>query len=60
MGETAARHLFLLEPSNAANFLMLSDIYISAGQREEANRVKDKLREKGLGKRVGFSLFDGS
>ena len=60
MGEAAARHLFLLEPSNEANFLMLSDIYISAGQREEANRVKDLLREKGLGKRVGFSLSDGS
>nr|UPT48663.1 pentatricopeptide repeat protein AaPPR570 [Agave angustifolia]UPT48815.1 pentatricopeptide repeat protein AaPPR852 [Agave angustifolia] len=60
MGEEAARHLFLLEPNNAANYLMLGDIYSSAGQRQEANRVLDLLRGKGLGKRVGCSWFDGS
>ena len=60
MGEEAARHLFLLEPNNAANYLMLGDIYSSAGQRQEANRVLDLLREKGLGKRVGCSWVDGS
>lgn len=55
IGEAAAQHLFLLEPNNPANYLMLADIYISAGLREEANSVLDLMRGKGLERRVGCS-----
>lgn len=60
IGEAAAQHLYLLEPNNTANYLMLAHIYISSGRREEANCVLDLLRGKGLERRVGCSWFDGS
>ncbi|XP_010914724.3 pentatricopeptide repeat-containing protein At4g13650-like [Elaeis guineensis] len=59
IGEAAARHLFYLEPKNAANYLMLADIYISAGRREDANGVLRLLRAKGLECRPGCSWFEG-
>lgn len=59
IGEAAAWHLFYLEPKNAANYLMLADIYISAGRREDANGVLRLLRAKGLECRPGCSWFEG-
>ncbi|XP_026666250.1 pentatricopeptide repeat-containing protein At5g27110-like [Phoenix dactylifera] len=59
IGEAAAMHLFYLEPKNAANYLMLAVIYISAGRREDANGVLRMLRAKGLGSRPGCSWVEG-
>ena len=59
IGEAAAGHLFYLEPRNAANYLMLADIYISAGRREDANVVLNLLKAKGLEKLPGCSWFEG-
>lgn len=58
IGEAAATHLFLLEPGNAANYLMLADIYILLGKMENSNAVFRLLKEKGIEKRPGCSWFD--
>ncbi|KAI0491651.1 hypothetical protein KFK09_025911 [Dendrobium nobile] len=58
IGEVAASHLFLLEPENAANYLMLADIYVLLGMKENSNAVFRLLREKGFEKRPGCSWFD--
>ncbi|XP_020572292.1 pentatricopeptide repeat-containing protein At4g13650-like [Phalaenopsis equestris] len=58
IGEEAARHLFRLEPGNAANYLMLADIYVLFGKMESSNGVLRLLKEKGLKKRLGCSWFD--
>ncbi|XP_077252063.1 pentatricopeptide repeat-containing protein At3g57430, chloroplastic-like [Tasmannia lanceolata] len=58
IGEAAARHLFYLEPRNAANYMMLAYIYISAGRTECANGVLRLLREKGLRKSPGCSWHE--
>ncbi|KAG0455301.1 hypothetical protein HPP92_024266 [Vanilla planifolia] len=59
IGKAAASHLFLLEPRNAANYLMLADIYIFLGQRADANVLLRLLKEKGLENRLSYSLSDG-
>ncbi|KAK8959554.1 Pentatricopeptide repeat-containing protein [Platanthera guangdongensis] len=58
IGEEAAGHLFLLEPGNVANYLMLADIYILFGKIENSNALFRLLAEKKLEKPPGFSWFD--
>ncbi|MQM16558.1 hypothetical protein Taro_049516 [Colocasia esculenta] len=59
IGEAVARHLFRLEPRNAANYVILANIYLSAGKREDANHVLRLMRAKGLEKNPGFSWSEG-
>ncbi|XP_064998139.1 pentatricopeptide repeat-containing protein At4g13650-like [Musa acuminata AAA Group] len=58
IGEAAARHLFQLEPENAANHKMLADIYISAGRRDDANGVLRLLNANGLDSIPGCSWYE--
>lgn len=60
IGEEVARHLFHLEPENAANFLTLANIYIEGGRREDANEVLRLLRERGLTRNPGCSWVEQS
>ncbi|CAA6672906.1 unnamed protein product [Spirodela intermedia] len=59
IGEAAAKHLFYWEPQNAANYIILANIYISAGRREDANSILWLMRAVGLEKNPGFSLLMG-
>ncbi|KAH7651506.1 TPR-like protein [Dioscorea alata] len=58
IGEAAAKQLFCLEPGNAANYVMLADVYAAVGRREDANNVLRMLRERGLERRPGCSWFE--
>ncbi|KAL4182058.1 hypothetical protein AMTRI_Chr12g240570 [Amborella trichopoda] len=55
IAETAAYHLFELESENAANFVMLSDIYAKAKMWEEVGKVREMMRRKGIRKAPGCS-----
>ncbi|XP_050224777.1 pentatricopeptide repeat-containing protein At5g44230 [Mercurialis annua] len=58
MATTAARHLFELEPSSIGNYVILSNIYASAGRWQDVSWVRKLMREKGLKKNPGCSWIE--
>ncbi|PKA65284.1 Pentatricopeptide repeat-containing protein [Apostasia shenzhenica] len=59
IGEAAAGVLLVLEPNNAANYLMLANIYVRLGRREDSIAIYRLLNEKRLHKEPACSWFDG-
>eukprot|EP01018_Ginkgo_biloba_P033235 Gb_08628 [translate_table: standard] len=58
LGERVAGHLFELEPENAGNYVLLSNIYAAAGRWNDAGKVRKILKDKGLTKRPGCSWIE--
>lgn len=58
LAERAANALIELEPNNAMPFVMLSNIYSSAGFWEDAARVRKLMKSKGVSKEVGCSWIE--
>lgn len=58
IGEIAARHLFVLEPNVASHYVLLSNIYSSAGLWDQAMDVRKKMREMGVRKEPGCSWIE--
>jgi pentatricopeptide repeat protein len=54
----AANKFLELEPYNAAPYVMLSNMYASAGRWEEAATVKRVMRERGVKKKPGCSWIE--
>jgi pentatricopeptide repeat protein len=50
LGETVANRLFKLEPLNAANFVLLSNIYASAERWKDVSLVRTTMKERGVRK----------
>lgn len=46
LAEIAGRALFEIEPSNAANYVLLARIYASVGRYEEAQRMRVEMKER--------------
>ena len=44
LGEITAEKLFLLEPTNPGNYIILSNIYASKGLWDEENRIRDLVK----------------
>lgn len=61
LGEFAAHKLFVLEPENSGNYVLLANIYASANRWEDVERIRAMMREKGISKTTGCSWveFDG-
>ncbi|KAA8545385.1 hypothetical protein F0562_020169 [Nyssa sinensis] len=61
LGELAANKLFELEPDNSGNYVLLSNIYASAGRWEDVERVRGAMKKGGVKKTTGWSWveFDG-
>lgn len=55
LGEEVAHRLIELEPLNAGNYVLLSDIYASANKWLDVSLLRLKIREKGLKKIPGCS-----
>ncbi|XVF76145.1 hypothetical protein PTKIN_Ptkin13bG0242700 [Pterospermum kingtungense] len=55
LGELVAARLFDLEPLNAGNYVLLSNIYAAAEQWVDVSLVRNKMKERGLRKIVGCS-----
>eukprot|EP01018_Ginkgo_biloba_P035432 Gb_20153 [translate_table: standard] len=55
LGRHAAEHLFELEPENAGNYVVLSNIYAAAGMWEEVVNVRQMMKDKGVKKDPGCS-----
>ncbi|XP_077238352.1 pentatricopeptide repeat (PPR) superfamily protein [Tasmannia lanceolata] len=58
IAEIAANHLFELEPNGIGNYVLLSNIYASAGQWDDVLSVRKLMREKGLRKNPGCSWVE--
>ena len=58
LAEVAAEKLFCLEPQNAGNYVLLSNIYASKKMWEGVNRVREMMRDVGLKKEKGCSWIE--
>lgn len=55
LGELIAKKLFDIEPQNAGNYVLLSNIYAGAERWLDVSLVRNKMREMGLRKIPGCS-----
>ncbi|CAN8254403.1 unnamed protein product [Cochlearia groenlandica] len=58
IGEVAARNLIQLEPNVASHYVLLANIYSSAGLWDKATEVRRKMKEKGVRKEPGCSWIE--
>eukprot|EP01018_Ginkgo_biloba_P030474 Gb_39962 [translate_table: standard] len=58
LAECVAECLFQLEPENAGNYILLSNIYAQAGRWHDAAKVRKAMKEKTLKKRPGCSWIE--
>ncbi|GAB4836231.1 hypothetical protein Ancab_001146, partial [Ancistrocladus abbreviatus] len=58
LAEIAAKHLFKIEPSNAGNHVLLSDIYAVNQKWEEVARSRKTLKESEVKKEKGKSWIE--
>eukprot|EP01018_Ginkgo_biloba_P010718 Gb_14382 [translate_table: standard] len=58
LGECVAKHLFELEPRNAGSYVLLSNIYASAGRWDGVAEVRKMMKERGLSKKPGCSWIE--
>ncbi|XP_060195918.1 pentatricopeptide repeat-containing protein At1g20230-like [Lycium barbarum] len=55
MARAAGKQLLEIEPENAGNYVLLSNIYEAAKLREEASEIRKLMRERGIMKVPGCS-----
>lgn len=58
LAEKAASHLLQLEPSNAAPYVMLANIYADNGRWEDVATVRKLMRDRGVKKKPGCSWME--
>ncbi|CAH8384681.1 unnamed protein product [Eruca vesicaria subsp. sativa] len=58
IGEIAAQNLIQLEPDVASHYVLLANIYSSAGLWEKATEVRRKMKVKGVRKEPGCSWIE--
>lgn len=59
LGEQVRRHLLELEPDHSSDYILLANMYASAGQWNDAARVRRSMRDRGVQKpSPGNSFID--
>ncbi|XP_038681974.1 pentatricopeptide repeat-containing protein At2g03880, mitochondrial-like [Tripterygium wilfordii] len=58
LGERAAKNLFELEPRNAVPYILLSNMYSTAGRWEDAARIRRLMKSKAINKEPGCSWME--
>jgi len=58
LAENAAQRLFDLEPEDAGNYILLSNIYSAAGRLDDAAKVRAIMKDRGLKKTPGCTLIE--
>eukprot|EP01018_Ginkgo_biloba_P024290 Gb_24630 [translate_table: standard] len=53
LGELAAKHIFKLEPENAAAYVVLSNIYAGSGRWSDASKLRIMRKARGVKKNPG-------
>lgn len=55
VGEIAGERVMELEPNNSGVYLILTEMYLSCGRREDAKRIFAQMKENGVKKEPGCS-----
>ncbi|CAA7024682.1 unnamed protein product [Microthlaspi erraticum] len=55
VGEIAAKELFVLEPHNPGNYVMVSNIYADAKMWDDVDKIREMMRQRGIKKEAGCS-----
>eukprot|EP01018_Ginkgo_biloba_P030315 Gb_23089 [translate_table: standard] len=58
LGELVAEHLLKLEPEDAGYYVLLSNIYASAGRWDDVAKVRKMMTDRGLKKDPGYSWIE--
>eukprot|EP01018_Ginkgo_biloba_P030286 Gb_21437 [translate_table: standard] len=58
LGEHVSKYLVKLEPKNAGNYVLLSNIYAAAGRWADVAKVRTVLKDTGLKKSPGCSWIE--
>ncbi|XP_020232025.1 pentatricopeptide repeat-containing protein At1g08070, chloroplastic isoform X2 [Cajanus cajan] len=58
LAEVAAHKLINMEPKNAGNYVLLSNIYAAAGKWDKVAKLRSFLRDRGLKKTPGCSWLE--
>lgn len=58
LAEVAAEKLISMEPRNAGNYILLSNIYAAAGKWDGVAKMRSLLRDRGLKKTPGCSWLE--
>ncbi|XP_057861161.2 pentatricopeptide repeat-containing protein At2g13600 isoform X2 [Cryptomeria japonica] len=58
LAEHVSRQLFEIDPKNAGNYVLLSNIYAAAGQWHGVAKIRTLLKERGLKKIPGSSWIE--
>ena len=58
IGEESLKQIVLLEPRHSGDYILLSNIYASVGRWEDAVKVRNQMKEKGIKKIPGCSLME--
>ncbi|XP_030461873.1 pentatricopeptide repeat-containing protein At1g11290, chloroplastic-like [Syzygium oleosum] len=56
--EKAAKFLFELDPENPGRYAVLSNIYASLGNKEEANQIRDLMKRREVRKLSGHAIIE--
>lgn len=60
LGEVAAKHLFNLEPTNSANYVVLASTYAAAGLWGNSRKTRKLMEDTGLKKNSGCSYLQST
>eukprot|EP01018_Ginkgo_biloba_P026787 Gb_37517 [translate_table: standard] len=58
LGERVAERLFELEPENPGYYVLLSNIYATAGRWNDVANVRTMMKDKGVKKQPGCSMIE--
>ncbi|GAV75020.1 LOW QUALITY PROTEIN: PPR domain-containing protein/PPR_1 domain-containing protein/PPR_2 domain-containing protein/PPR_3 domain-containing protein, partial [Cephalotus follicularis] len=58
LAEVAAENLITMEPKNAGNYVLLSNIYAASGKWDRVAKMRTLIRDRGLQKTAGCSWVE--
>nr|XP_027072852.1 pentatricopeptide repeat-containing protein At2g37310 [Coffea arabica] len=58
LGKFICDHLFQLEPENTGNYVIMANLYSKAGRWEEAEVIREKMKNIGMKKVAGSSWIE--
>ncbi|PRQ43401.1 putative tetratricopeptide-like helical domain-containing protein [Rosa chinensis] len=58
LGKFVCDRLFQMEPENTGNYIIMANLYSQAGRWEEADKVRERMKEVGLQKIPGISWIE--
>lgn len=58
IGEESWKQIIRYQPAHSGDYILLSNIYASVGRLEDAIRVRNQMKERGIQKAPGCSLIE--